>query len=150
MTKNFKSFFSVANIVNKKGQGIVEFALLCAFCVGIGLAAREAGLGEALDKAFAGTSDTAAPSAILDRAGMRLPRSDMISWVVSAHAAAPRNQTCPDPLYRTRKLPSRPPGGFLLSVPVLHGTRPQKKAWPHREVMLQTNPQAGQPNKGVE
>ena len=32
--------------------------------MGIGLAAREAGLGEALDKAFAGTSDTAAPSAI--------------------------------------------------------------------------------------
>ena len=34
----------VLQFLNKKGQGIVEFALVLAFCVGIGMAAREAGL----------------------------------------------------------------------------------------------------------
>ena len=64
MSKKIKCLTSISRFLNQKGQDVVEFALLCAFCVGIGLAAREAGLGEALDKAFAGTSDTAAPSAI--------------------------------------------------------------------------------------
>ena len=35
-------------LFNKKGQGLVEFALILAFCVGIGLAARDAGLLNAM------------------------------------------------------------------------------------------------------
>lgn len=54
----------VLQFLNKKGQGIVEFALVLAFCAGIGLAAREAGLAEALDAAFAGTGGVAAPKDI--------------------------------------------------------------------------------------
>ncbi len=54
----------VLQFLNKKGQGIVEFALVLAFCAGIGMAAREAGLAETLDAAFAGTSGVAAPKDI--------------------------------------------------------------------------------------
>ena len=43
-------------LLNKKGQGIVEFALLCSFCAAIALFARDAGFSEAfnesLDKSF--------------------------------------------------------------------------------------------------
>lgn len=36
-------------LLSKKGQGLVEFALILAFCAGIGLAGREAGFGKAID-----------------------------------------------------------------------------------------------------
>lgn len=36
-------------LLTEKGQGLVEFALILAFCAGIGLAAREAGFGKAID-----------------------------------------------------------------------------------------------------
>ena len=35
-------------LLSQKGQGLVEFALILAFCAGIGVAAREAGFGEAI------------------------------------------------------------------------------------------------------
>ena len=35
-------------LLAQKGQGLVEFALVLAFCAGIGVAAREAGFGEAI------------------------------------------------------------------------------------------------------
>ena len=37
------------SLLSQKGQGLVEFALVLAFCAGIGVAAREAGFGEAID-----------------------------------------------------------------------------------------------------
>ena len=49
---------------NKKGQGIVEFALICAFCVGVGLAAREAGLLDALQSGYNGQQSDFTPAAI--------------------------------------------------------------------------------------
>ena len=64
MSQEIKKPVTVLKFLNKKGQGIVEFALILAFCVGIGIAAREAGLAEALDAAFAGTCDVAAPKDI--------------------------------------------------------------------------------------
>ena len=64
MSQEIKKPVKALHFLNKKGQGIVEFALILAFCVGIGLAAREAGLGEALDKAFAGTGEVTAPKDI--------------------------------------------------------------------------------------
>ncbi len=64
MSQEIKKPVKALQFLNKKGQGIVEFALVLAFCVGIGMAAREAGLAEALDAAFAGTSDVAAPKDI--------------------------------------------------------------------------------------
>ena len=64
MSHNIKKPATVLQFLNKKGQGIVEFALVLAFCAGIGMAAREAGLAEALDAAFAGTSSVAAPKDI--------------------------------------------------------------------------------------
>ena len=39
-------------LFNKKGQGLVEFALILAFCVGVGLAARDAGLLDAFSDSF--------------------------------------------------------------------------------------------------
>lgn len=39
-------------LLNKKGQGLVEFALILAFCVGVGLAARDAGLLDAFSDSF--------------------------------------------------------------------------------------------------
>ena len=36
------------SLLAQKGQGLVEFALILAFCVGIGVAAREAGVTEAI------------------------------------------------------------------------------------------------------
>ena len=40
--------------LNKKGQGIVELALILAFCVGLGLVVRESGLLAALSDSFNG------------------------------------------------------------------------------------------------
>lgn len=39
-------------LLNKKGQGLVEFALILAFCVGVGLAARDAGLLDSFSDSF--------------------------------------------------------------------------------------------------
>lgn len=39
-------------ICNSSGQGLVQFALILAFCASIGLMAREAGLAEALNNLF--------------------------------------------------------------------------------------------------
>ena len=36
-------------LLTEKGQGLVEFALILVFCAGIGIAAREAGFGKAID-----------------------------------------------------------------------------------------------------
>ena len=36
-------------LLTQKGQGLVEFVLILAFCAGIGIAAREAGFGKAID-----------------------------------------------------------------------------------------------------
>ena len=44
-------------LLNKKGQGIVEFALLCAFCAAIGLFARDAGFSEAFKESFENSKD---------------------------------------------------------------------------------------------
>lgn len=38
--------------LNEKGQGIVEFGLLCAFCAALGIAARDVGFSEAFDDAL--------------------------------------------------------------------------------------------------
>lgn len=43
---------TVRLIVNRKGQGVVEFALLCAFCVGIGLFVRDVGFSDAIDSSY--------------------------------------------------------------------------------------------------
>lgn len=40
------------SLLAQKGQGLVEFALILAFCVGIGVAAREAGFAEAISNLF--------------------------------------------------------------------------------------------------
>ena len=64
MSQEFKKPVKALQFLNKKGQGIVEFALILAFCAGIGIAAREAGFSEALDAAFAGTGEVAAPKDI--------------------------------------------------------------------------------------
>ena len=37
---------------NEKGQGLVEFALILAFCAGIGIFAREAGFSKAINKSI--------------------------------------------------------------------------------------------------
>ena len=37
---------------NKKGQGIVEFSLLCAFCAAIAIFMRDAGFSEAFNGAL--------------------------------------------------------------------------------------------------
>lgn len=42
----------VKQIFNEKGQDVVEFALLCAFCVGIGLFVREVGFSEAIGSSY--------------------------------------------------------------------------------------------------
>ena len=47
-----------------KGQGLVEFALVCAFCVAVGLAAREAGLLDALSDSYNEQQTAFAPSDI--------------------------------------------------------------------------------------
>lgn len=65
MSENNKKTVAALQFLNKKGQGIVEFALVLAFCAGVGMAAREMGLVEALNKAFVGTSSVAEPSAIV-------------------------------------------------------------------------------------
>lgn len=39
-------------LLTKNGQGLVEFVLILAFCAGIGIAAREAGFGQALNALF--------------------------------------------------------------------------------------------------
>lgn len=39
-------------LLSKNGQGLVEFVLILAFCAGIGIAAREAGFGQALNALF--------------------------------------------------------------------------------------------------
>ena len=39
-------------LLSKKGQGLIEFVLILAFCAGIGIAAREAGFGQALNALF--------------------------------------------------------------------------------------------------
>ena len=44
-------------LLNKKGQGIVEFALLCAFCAAIGLFARDAGFAEVFKESFENSKD---------------------------------------------------------------------------------------------
>ena len=46
MTERLKRLFT------QKGQGLVEFVLILAFCAGIGVAAREAGFGKALNSLF--------------------------------------------------------------------------------------------------
>ena len=51
-------------IKNNKGQGLVEFALVCAFCVAVGLAAREAGLLDALSDSYNEQQTAFAPSDI--------------------------------------------------------------------------------------
>ena len=48
---------SLKQLFNKKGQGIVEFALLCAFCAAIGLFARDAGFSEAFDSSLEKSKD---------------------------------------------------------------------------------------------
>ncbi len=50
---------------NNKGQNIVEFALLLAFCAGIGLAAREAGLLDALNESYSQQQAVYEPVAIV-------------------------------------------------------------------------------------
>ena len=56
---------SVLNFIkNKKGQGIVEFALVLALCAGIGLAAREAGLLDALNDSYSSQQADYAPADI--------------------------------------------------------------------------------------
>ena len=40
---------SLKCLLTNKGQGLVEFALIIAFCAGIGIAVREAGFGKAID-----------------------------------------------------------------------------------------------------
>ncbi len=47
-----------AKIKNNKGQGIVEYALLLAFIVGIGLMMNGTSLGEAINSVFDGTSSS--------------------------------------------------------------------------------------------
>lgn len=47
-----KFYKKVKLIFNEKGQDIVEFALLCAFCVGIGLFARNAGFSDVIKSSF--------------------------------------------------------------------------------------------------
>lgn len=64
MSQEIKKPVKALQFLNKKGQGIVEFALILAFCAGIGIAAREAGFSEALDAAFAGTGEVTAPKDI--------------------------------------------------------------------------------------
>ena len=44
-------------LANKKGQGIVEFALVCAFCAAIGLVARDAGFKEAFTDSLESSKD---------------------------------------------------------------------------------------------
>ena len=39
-------------LLNEKGQGLVEFGLLCAFCVALGIAMRDVGFAEAIDKSL--------------------------------------------------------------------------------------------------
>ena len=40
---------TIINLSRPKGQGLVEFVLILAFCAAIGVAAREAGFGKAID-----------------------------------------------------------------------------------------------------
>ena len=42
----------IKRLFNKKGQGLVEFALILAFCVGIGLFARDTGMLDAFSESF--------------------------------------------------------------------------------------------------
>ena len=65
MTKENKKPAKMLRVFNHKGQSIVEFALLCAFCVGVGLIVRETNLVEALGASFSGTGTHAAPTAIV-------------------------------------------------------------------------------------
>lgn len=58
---------------NKKGQGIVEFALLCAFCAAIGLFVRDAGFSEA----FYDSLDKSKPELYAAEIGQRLRNNYM-------------------------------------------------------------------------
>ena len=49
MTENIRK---LKQLVNEKGQGLVEFGLLCAFCVALGFAMRDVGFAEAIDKSL--------------------------------------------------------------------------------------------------
>ena len=57
-------------LLNKKGQGIVEFALLCSFCAAIALFARDAGFSEAFNESL----DKSKPELYSAAIGMR-PRN---------------------------------------------------------------------------
>jgi len=62
-------------LVNNKGQGIVEFALVCAFCAAIGLAARDVGFKEAFTDSLESSKDDLYWAEI----GMR-PRNSYITY----------------------------------------------------------------------
>ncbi len=40
---------NLKQLLNKKGQGVVEFALICAFCAGIGFFVRDVGFARAIE-----------------------------------------------------------------------------------------------------
>ncbi len=64
-----KIYFVVLKKTNRKGQGLVEFALLCAFCVGVGLFARDVGLVDVLSDAYS-SSDSIFLSAAIGNKGI--------------------------------------------------------------------------------
>ena len=66
---------SLKRLLNKKGQGIVEFALLCAFCAAIGLFARDVGFSEAFHESLESSKDDLYWAEI----GMR-PRNSYITY----------------------------------------------------------------------
>ena len=47
-----KMYQDMKRLLNKKGQGLVELALIFAFCVGVGMVARDSGILDALNDSF--------------------------------------------------------------------------------------------------
>ena len=80
-------------LINEKGQGIVEFALLCAFCAAIGLFVRDTGFSEAFHESLENSKDDLYWAEI----GLR-PRNSYITyfkkwkWMSSAELRAMENK----------------------------------------------------------
>ena len=49
------SKYTIKRLLRPKGQGIVEFALIMAFCAGVGLFVRDAGFRDVLNASYSGS-----------------------------------------------------------------------------------------------
>ena len=70
--------------LNEKGQGIVEFALICAFCAGIGLFMRDSGFSKAINKSL----EQSKPDLYTAEIGMKIEKSWLAYFKMWRHADA--------------------------------------------------------------